>query len=271
MQKVRLNFTPQSDWACLREISGREETAVAGTGTVDAIQLVDGVLVAVHNGELEPGRAAQLTAADRDRLLAAIYTAAFGARVAGTLCCRRCGELFDIDFSLEELTAHLWENDREPASKGLDEPLEPLPDGLYALPDGTRFRLPTGEDECAVLGLPPVQARQALLTRCLTDGSTHLEPEDELSQAVQAAMTSLAPTLDLELDAACSECGELQPVHFDIQHYLLTSLLQERSQLAQEIHRLASAYGWSLNEILSLPRSRRRSLVDLIEAERSKA
>lgn len=270
MQRLNLNFAPGNGFACLSELTGHNELAVADTGAADAIRLVDGVLVATADGGIEPGSAARLTAGDRDRLLAAIYAGTYGARVPATLDCDHCGARFDIDFSLEQLLSHQLRPSSEDLAPEVSEaPPLPLGDGTFQLADGTRFRLPTGEDECAVLGLPPEQAQRMVLKRCLIEAGAGGEVDDERSGAVQAAMEALAPVLDLELDARCSECGEWQVVHFDIQHYLLSALQQERGQLAHEIHRLASAYGWSLSEILGLPRSQRRSLVALIEAERA--
>ena len=272
MDRVRLGFLPGGGWACLRELSGAEEQAVTGTGTADAIRLLDGLLVASGGTAIAPGSATALTAADRDRLLAAVYIRTYGARIANTLRCVYCDALFDIDFSLEELLAYLspQANDRGHGAETVDISAERLADGTFCLSDGTRFRLPTGEDECAVLGSPADQAEQVLLQCCLLDENlTDETGRDGLKEAVQAAMADVAPVLDLDLDAHCPECGRHQAVHFDIQHYLLSALQRERKQLAQEVHRLASAYGWSLTEILGLPRSQRRSLVALVESERS--
>ncbi len=83
----------------------------------------------------------------------------------------------------------------------------------------------------------------------------------ELIAIVQETLEAIAPTLDIELDTVCAECGTHHPAHFDIQYYLLSALQQDRPTLNHEIHLLASTYGWSLNEILGLPRSQRRSLV----------
>jgi hypothetical protein len=67
------------------------------------------------------------------------------------------------------------------------------------------------------------------------------------------------------LVAACPECENVQTVQFDIQSYLLGALTGERSRLLAEVHRIARAYSWSLDEILALKRSDRRRLVELIE------
>ena len=110
--------------------------------------------------------------------------------------------------------------------------------------------------------LPADEAERELLARCVVMGDPAQEP-----QAVQAAMMEVAPVVDLDLQVRCPECDHVQAVHFDIQTYLLSALSAERKQLAWEVHRLAVAYGWGLEEILSLPRGQRRMYVALIEAE----
>lgn len=268
MDQVRLNFTPGGGWACLREISGLEEQAVTDTTTLDAIQLLNRLLMPMP-GAVEPGNAARLTAPDRDCLLARTYIRTYGPRIKATLHCQECGERFDIRFSLEPILASLEAiaAARQQETGSGDMPV-PLADGSFRLLDGRRFRLPTGEDECAILGLPPEEGEEILLARCLVEDD-EADPQAPLdSEAIQAAMEALGPAIDLDVDAWCSECGAYQAVHFDLQHYLLTALRQEQAQLALDIHWLASTYGWGLNEILGLPRSQRRRLVGLIESQR---
>ncbi len=83
-------------------------------------------------------------------------------------------------------------------------------------------------------------------------------------------MAEVGPILDLDLEATCPECGARQAIHFDICAHLLGALASERLWLAHEVHTIASAYGWSLAEILGLPREDRRVYVRLIEAHRPK-
>lgn len=264
MDSVRLHFAPGAGRAWLRELAGSDEQGIRGTATADALELLNRLLVDGQNASVGPGKAGTLCAADRDRLLASIFIRTYGARIDNTLRCAECGALYDIDFSLEDLLAR-----RVAAADGTA--VQRQEDGSFQLPGGTRFRLPTGEDECAVFGLTPAEAEQRLLERCLIEPGAEQGPGPDLMAMVQGTLETVAPTLDVELDTVCAECGAHQPVRFDIQHYLLAGLQQERPQLAQDIHLLASTYGWSLSEILGLPRSQRRSLVALIEAERSAA
>lgn len=254
MNQVELCYFPQSRWVALRELNGFDEQSVSGTHTLSAINLLDRLLLENPASPLGPEKSLGLAAPDRDRLLAAVYARTFGPRIASTARCRKCEQLFDLEFSLDELLSRL-----EPLSGGDVVRLE---DATFQFPDGCKFRLPTGLDECAVASLPMAEAEAALLARCvLTPGA---RPDAKI---LWQAWEEVGPTLDLDLKADCPECSHPQQVHFDIQTYLLQALQQEQASLMQDVHRLAAAYGWSLNEILGLTRSQRQALVNLIEAE----
>ena len=247
---VELTFTPSEGPIRLRELRGRDEQAVTDRSTGTAIDLLDAVVVGAPEGG-----AAALTACDRDRLLAAVYASTFGRRVESTLSCRRCEAAFDVEFDIHELVATASPPQVLRRSRRVDET-------MLQLPDGRRLRVPTGEDELAVEGLPPEGAERALLERCLVDGHDG-GPRGEL----EAALEEAAPVLDRTLDALCPECSEEQELRFDIQSYLLGALLQEQERLDRDVHRLARAYAWTLPDILDLPRSRRRAYVALVDSE----
>lgn len=253
--RVPLAHTGNGGWVCLRELSGEDEDSVEVTSTATAIRLLDRLLTADPSATLGPGDAGKLSAPDRDCLLAAVYRQTYGSRIESTKRCQHCGIPFDLDFSLDALQATLMQtrNNAVAESEG---------DGVFRLPDGRRFRLPTGEDELAVSELSPEQAQSALLARCMMNDDSSND-----SDAIQNAMQEQAPLVDLQLDAVCPECDYRQTVHFDIQSYLLTAIQQERNRFIHEVHRLASTYGWSLGEIMGLTRNRRRTLVSLVEAE----
>ncbi|MCP4623540.1 MAG: hypothetical protein GY850_08420 [bacterium] len=188
--------------------------------------------------------------------MTAIYIRIYGSHVESVVNCKYCEKPFDMDFSLEQLLDSL----NSGAVSTIQ--IEKKQGGIFKLPNGCCFRLPTGENECAVLGMTPEDAESELLRSCVLEG----DPDGE-EAPLQDIMQEMASLVNLNMDARCPECNEHQLIHFDIQHFLLSSLRQERQQLAYEVHRLAGAYGWSLNEILELPRSVRRTYVDLVESE----
>jgi hypothetical protein len=246
-----------SRWALLREPSGFDEERVGGRSTLEAIHLLDRLLCSEPGAAVQPGSAAALTVAERDLLLAAAWRMAWGATISGTLACGACARPFDFDFCIDTLVDEVHAGTGE----------LPVEDGVYTLPGGCRFRLPTGHDELALagatgLGVGGEAAERALLERCLVEGDVVLD-----GPAVVAAMERVATDLDVELDAACSECGHHHAVRFQIQDYLLGAISSDWGGLLEDLHRLALAYRWSMTEILSLPRSRRRALVALLDGD----
>ena len=252
---IPLLFAGAQTVARLRELTGRDEFAVLGAGTAHAIQLISSLLGDPHPGDAGQLRATDLVAADRDLLLAAIYERAFGDRIESTLTCTRCAQPFDLYFSLRRLIETTHAENRERTWKSLS-------DGAFETSDGLLFRLPTGKDELELAGLAAAEVESRLLQRCLSESSwpkTATEFEDLLEQ--------VAPLLHLVLIARCVECNHAHAVQFDIQSYVLGAIVAERRRLLFEIHRLARAYSWTLDEILSLRRSDRRQIVELIENE----
>jgi len=243
-----------SRWALLREPTGFDEEGVGGRSTFEAIQLLDRLLCAEPGAAVQPGGAAQLTVLERDVLLAAVWRMTWGPTIAGTLTCAACARPFDFDFDLDVLVEAV-------RAEAGDLPVE---HGVYTLADGCRFRLPTGDDELALadIALGGEAAERALLERCLVEGDLVLD-----GPAVAAAMERVGADLDVDLDAACSECGHRHAVRFQIQDYLLGAIRADWGGLLEDMHRLALAYRWSMTEILSLPRRRRRALVALLDGD----
>lgn len=244
--RVPLRFSGERRVARLRELTGRDEYAVAGASTSSAIELLDALL---DDPSAERIRAADLVAADRDRLLAAVYARAFGDRIESTLTCAKCTQPFDLDFSLRQLQQSV--DERTSAT-----PWKALGDGRFEGPQGASVRLPTGRDELAAAALASDEMEPFL--RAAAEGTG----------AMDEALEQIAPLLDLELVAGCPECGHVHVIQFDIQRYALGAILAERRRLLAEINRIAVAYAWTLSEILSLTRNDRRILVELIETER---
>lgn len=247
-ETIPLRFAGDGKIARVRELTGRDEFSVLGTDTANAIDLLTSLVDSASS-------VLDLVATDRDRLLAAVYRNAFGDRIESTLTCNACTKPFDIDFSLHSVIASI--DDSSNAGEWIR-----LADGRFESANGLSFRLPTGRDELEAIGRTTQEVESLLLLRC-TDGREW--PEGKA--AFEALLEKVAPIIDLELVATCPECRHVQKVQFDIQTYLLGALLTERRRLLADINCIARAYSWSLDEILSLSRSDRRRLVELIENE----
>jgi hypothetical protein len=251
---IPLRFLPGYKWAHIRELCGKDEQSVADTRSVDAICLMDRILQG-SNGNVQVVSASDiLPIPDRDRLLTAVYFNTYGSKIETTVLCPSCNNRFDLSFSLEE-----WVNDlTADSSQKLNGKDCAYP---FMAPGGIKFRLPTGADEMAVMGMEPGTAAKELLKKCIPEGSGQYNPD-----LIQMAMHEMAPLADAEFEAKCPECSEIQLLHFNLQQYLLSSLLNGQKKLVIEVHRLASAYGWGLNEIMELPRSIRGTYITMLES-----
>lgn len=218
----------------LRDLRGRDELAVDGVDTRAALALLDRLI-----GRDGP-RAAMLCASDRDALLAALHRREWGDRILTTLRCAHCGERFDLSFTLSAMQAHLGPGDANarPAPPSGQQELRAAQSGAYA-------------------GV-------AALAGALAIGPADIEHG-------AAALEASAPILDLEITTNCAECQAPQEAHFDLQSFVMQRLLGERDSLLAEIHELAAHYGWSLREIVSLPRATRRSLLRALDDSRARA
>jgi hypothetical protein len=226
-------------FARLREPCGEDELSVEGVDTRSAVTLLDRLLVA-------PERADALAASDRDALLAALYRQLWGDRLVSSLCCTACEAMYDLSFELSELQRQLAQQ---------APPHEVTASRSLRTADGACWTLPNADEEeqAAALGL---HAGRAQLAEASAASGT------AAAEDAAAALEALAPLIDVDLDTTCAECGHSQQARFDLQSFVLQRLLDEREGLLAELHRLASSYGWSLREILSLPRSLRRSLAE---------
>jgi len=239
-------------WAAMREPTGLDEQGVGGRTTQDAVRLLDRLLVDDPAAAVRPGEASTLTLPDRDLLLAAAWRMGWGATIAGTITCAGCGALFDFDFDIEALA--------EEVRSGREE--SPTGNGVFELATGVRFRLPSAQDEIAVIGLPLEEAARELLARCIVSGDATVD-----GPFVEEAMEQVGSGIDMNCDARCPECGCLAAVRFQVQDYLLAAISADWPGLVEDIHRMARAYHWSLQEILSLPRTRRRAFLALLDGD----
>lgn len=245
---IPLWLTPGAEYVYLRGICGADEMAVEETDTKNLINLLESLME--EGVRVNKIHATQIVTADRDRLLATLYTSLFGSRVQSTLSCKNCDQKFDLDFSLDELLSHY-----QPTPGQASE------SGAYECEPGISFRLPTGEDELLIDGYPREEAEMRLLERCLLKGNPVTDNEK-----VQLKMAEMAPVLNMEMQAICPECSQVQQVQFDMQSFFLTRLVQDRPGLIHEIHNIATQYHWSQQEILKLPRILRKQYSSLIQS-----
>ncbi len=195
-----------------------------------------------------------LCVADRQYLMLHLSILLGGEHLWLNATCSHCKEFFDIDIHRDELPI-------KPAGQGYPQVNVKLGGKDVGV------RVPTGADQGHVVNLSDQDAVLKLLQNCIHTVDGKPPAQDfiaNLSQSeietIDTALDEASPAVCNQLVAHCPECGQEQYPELD--HYALTGV--ERRFFYDEIHTLASHYHWSEEEILNLPRDRRRLYLDLI-------
>lgn len=251
MIHIRLNGLSEIKQVQICELRGSDELSVTSVLSASAIVLLNRIIsLNTDNGLLE-NIANRLPVAERDFLLAKVYISTYGDLIESTLTCQTCNKLFDLSFSLNNLVDTIWA-EKEEFIKWNNG------DGTFNTEEDISFRLPTGDDELVIQHQPSEEAKNNLAQRC-SKSFKQIQ-----SEKIEQAISMVAPLIESDLATICPECGLKQTVFFNMQSYLLNTILNERNLIYREIHLIATAYRWSKNDILGLPRSMRKSFVQMI-------
>jgi hypothetical protein len=203
---------------------------------------------------------ARLPLGRRDELLLDLRRALFGRHMACTAWCPACSERCEWTCTVESL--------RLPADGAAGEP----PDHEWSSEGWhVRFRSPNGLDLAALNGCADeAAARRRLLERCVLDAAHAGQPiaVGELPAAIidslASAMAQADPQADISLALTCPACGHQWDVDFDAGAFLWAELDAWAQRVLLDVHRLASAYGWSERDILALSPARRARYLAMV-------
>ena len=215
------------------------------------------LLLAAGTGKTE-NEWARATIGERDACLLRLKEEWFGSRLEASEVCPQCGERLEATFSAPDI--------RKTAPASSPGPLA-LDRSGYVV----EYRLPTSLDLWES-GEGGTDARETLLRRCITaarhDGQPvdpHTVPEEVLTSVIDE-MAQADPMADMQVELTCAVCGHSWSMALDITAYLWSEVEDWAKRLLQEIHALASAYGWRESDILALSPNRRRSYLDMLGA-----
>ena len=189
-----------------------------------------------------------------DARLLELHASRFGSRLEAVASCSACGELLEL--ALDVAT------------------LRPRPLGgrrVCAAGCEVDFRQPTAVDLAAVAREPDAaEARAVLVERCVVaarrDGkpvAARELPEDAVA-ALAERLAEADPLGGSRVALECPACGERSEPAVDLAWFVGRELAAEAARIAGEVHALASAYGWTEDAILDLPRARRKRYLELV-------
>lgn len=208
--------------------------------------------------DVEDREAARWTIAHRDSGLFDLRQQLFGDKVEAVVSCVSCGEQAELDFSLAEM--------RKP--NGSDA-LSETPNEFRVIQiDGRRirYRAPNSEDLLAISGSTEVEgARQQLLERCVGFADRKRGTlTDAMIRRVLAQLDRDHAETDVEVNLTCPGCGLAWVAPFDIAAFLWREIDDWARRMLREVHHLASRYGWSESDILSMSARRRHQYLELL-------
>ncbi|TVO59010.1 hypothetical protein [Denitromonas halophila] len=210
------------------------------------------LLYALAAPEQPADRLADMPIGARNAALMALRRASFGGHLASWVDCPACGER--MEFALD----------------AADLPPMPVASTDPIVVAGHRFLRPTSRHLAALVNADDPEAAARQLLRDCAESADGLPRDEaalaELLEAAEAAIEAADPWADLSLAIACPVCAHEAEASFDIASYLWEELDSHARRLLDDIHALASAYGWTEPAILALSDARRAAYLDRVRA-----
>jgi hypothetical protein len=200
---------------------------------------------------------ARVSIGERNRQLLQLRKELFGSKFEAVATCSNCGERLELAFAEHDLLAQSSPENTE---------WKRLECGGFEV----NYRLPTSADLLEVTNNPG-QARELLLERCVEARAEGVAVSASVlpSEAVNLLGEKMAeadPQAEVQLVLDCPACSHQWTTVFDILSYLWSEIDDWAQRLLHEVHSLASAYGWSERDILSMSSTRRRLYLELAGA-----
>lgn len=184
----------------------------------------------------------------RNSALAELRCTCFGPNLWGQISCPRCAE--DLEFQMDGQALVRKE-----------------PESAPIVVSRCSFRLPTSRDLARAaretdLRLAVVQ----LVESCCMEGGGAADWPDEDLETIGEKMALVDPMAEVGLTFNCAKCGHQWDEHLDIASFFWMEIETRAKRLLVEVHSLATAYGWTEKEILSLSEPRRQLYLDMARA-----
>jgi hypothetical protein len=213
------------------------------------------LMAAAAAPELDFNSLLHLSIGRRDALLLRARELTFGPHIEGVTDCPSCAYRVEMEFGIDDIRAEA-------------EACEP---GRQVEIDGFEidWRAPDTEDlRAASLAIGTEAARLVLLSRCVVARKEGVEVSpgsipDGVISAVVLELARSDPQADVRLNVVCPACRHSWTALFDIVTFLWQEMQRAAQKLLHDVHTLASAYGWSESEILSLSTWRRQAYLGM--------
>jgi hypothetical protein len=177
-----------------------------------------------------------------------------GATITLTSSCAEpaCGEGFEFELPLSAL----------PDGASGDEPMVVQLDAQRS----AALRRPTGDDLRRWRDAAPAsrdEAVRTMLSALVVSGEVRVGDEARVAKAI----ADMDPLTAFSVACHCPVCGAAAELGVDLEALALKRLEARQRALLLEVHRFASAYGWTEAEVLALPPARRARYLELMDSQ----
>jgi hypothetical protein len=117
---------------------------------------------------------------------------------------------------------------------------------------GAAFRLPTAGDQCAAL--EAARGARLLAEACIDPVGL----SGPVRGRIERAMAAMAPEVSRPVAGVCPTCGAAVRAGLHIPALVVAEFRRAAARVAEDVHLIAGAYGWSESAILALPGRRRQ-------------
>jgi len=188
----------------------------------------------------------------RNQALLELHCSSFGASLQAWTACARCGEKMEFEMDGRAMAKQVA--DAENAEQNI-------------IVKGQLFRLPTSRDLAQAASEIDSQAAAIRLVECCRIGAGETFAwSDEDVEAVGEQMALADPLAEIRLLLRCPECGDEAEQTLDIVSFVWAEITAHATRLLWEVHAIASAYGWTESEVLSLSAARRALYLEMVRA-----
>ena len=169
--------------------------------------------------------------------------------------CSGCGEDLELELTLDEIAAFQNEADQvELVSVDLS---------------GRRleFHKLSGRDQESIgeaVFSDEFEAATEIIRRLAVDADAVERLAARDIKVIEAAMEEADPLVNFNCRIDCGECGQSNDHEIDLFETALDMLRRVQLRLVQSVHRIASKYHWSEQEICAVPEWRRQQYLELI-------
>jgi hypothetical protein len=234
----------------------------AGTDRDAAVR--GSVLFAAASDDLPRERLEEVTLGARDARILALRCATFGDTLRARVTCPACGSRLSVKIPRQEVSRR----------EAISEPEQAMPVRIEEGPLVVEARSPDGRILAAAAACPDEEsARRALISGCVrvtgAEGAA-VDPmglPDELLERIGDAIVAADPQAEVGVTMGCAGCGNEWTAILDIAQFFWRELSTTSVQLLDEVHQLATGYGWSEEQVLVLPSRRRREYVERLAGD----